>query len=133
MQLGPYDFLDVAGEDEQSMVPTMDMLRANGIRAIIDYAAEDDVEPGNDSSKQQQSATPPSGNEAGDGKPSSTASTTEGAGATSAFRSTYGVGHALGGMSVRGLRAWLCFCLNGACCRGLGGRGWQMGVLLHLT
>eukprot|EP00877_Chromochloris_zofingiensis_P000884 jgi/Chrzof1/10797/Cz05g12130.t1 len=80
-----------AGEDEQSMVPTMDMLRANGIRAIIDYAAEDDVEPGNDSSKQQQSATPPSGNEAGDGKPSSTASTTEGAGATSAFRSTYGV------------------------------------------
>lgn len=31
-----------AGEDEQDIMPTINMLRANGIRAIIDYAAEDD-------------------------------------------------------------------------------------------
>jgi proline dehydrogenase len=33
-----------AGEDEASLGPTISYLQANGVRTIIDYAAEDDVE-----------------------------------------------------------------------------------------
>jgi proline dehydrogenase len=64
-------WLPLPGEEEAEMWPTMNMLRAHGIRAIIDYAAEDDVQPVSQKGALSGSA------------PSSTAATTDGAGATS--------------------------------------------------
>ena len=75
--VNPVSPLVSAGESEPEMWPTMNMLRAHGIRAIIDYAAEDDVQP---VAKKSSSA-------AGSG-PSSTAATTDGAGATAAGSSS---------------------------------------------
>lgn len=45
-----------AGETEDDILPTINMLRSNGIRAIIDYAAEDDVAAAAPSSGQQAEA-----------------------------------------------------------------------------
>jgi proline dehydrogenase len=69
-----------AGEDEDDIMPTINMLRANGIRAIIDYAAEDDspaapaapqAQPRTSQQQQQQQA------------PSTAAAATEGTGSSS--------------------------------------------------
>lgn len=57
-----------AGEDEDDIMPTINMLRANGIRAIIDYAAEDDV----------AAAAPQPQHTAAQQAPSSSAAATEG-------------------------------------------------------
>ncbi|KAF6251337.1 FAD-linked oxidoreductase-like protein [Scenedesmus sp. NREL 46B-D3] len=64
-----------AGENEQDLRPTINMLRANGISTIIDYAAEDDVEA---------AAKPDSKGAAADQQPSTTAATTDGSGNTAA-------------------------------------------------
>jgi hypothetical protein len=61
-----------AGEDEASMWPTINLLRAHGIRTIIDYAAEDDVPSPAPSSSSTGAAAAQ--------QPSSTGSTTEGSG-----------------------------------------------------
>eukprot|EP00882_Tetradesmus_deserticola_P024043 GHRQ01026260.1.p1 GENE.GHRQ01026260.1~~GHRQ01026260.1.p1 ORF type:complete len:281 (+),score=138.48 GHRQ01026260.1:73-843(+) len=64
-----------AGENEEDLRPTIDLLRANGIATIIDYAAEDDVE----------SAAKPAGKgDAAGQHPSTTAATTDGSGNTAA-------------------------------------------------
>lgn len=63
-----------AGEDEDDIMPTINMLRANGIRAIIDYAAEDDV----------AAAAPQPQHTAAQQVPSSSAAATEGSGSSSA-------------------------------------------------
>lgn len=63
-----------AGEDEEDIMPTINMLRANGIRAIIDYAAEDDS-PAAAPPKQQQHSTQQQA-------PSSSAAATEGSGSS---------------------------------------------------
>ncbi|GAB4819231.1 hypothetical protein N2152v2_006277 [Parachlorella kessleri] len=55
--LGPTFYKQfVAGADAQSIQPTLAHLRRSGIRAILDYAAEDDVqeEPGHKKQQQQQ-------------------------------------------------------------------------------
>jgi proline dehydrogenase len=49
-----------AGETEDDLWPTMDMLRSNGIGAIIDYAAEDDVDADGQSSHRGPNAPSPS-------------------------------------------------------------------------
>eukprot|EP00878_Enallax_costatus_P012186 GHUV01012726.1.p1 GENE.GHUV01012726.1~~GHUV01012726.1.p1 ORF type:complete len:543 (+),score=186.85 GHUV01012726.1:393-2021(+) len=59
-----------AGETEDDLRPTIDLLRANGIGAIIDYAAEDDVDT--TAAKPAASAD----------KPSPSSATTDGAGSS---------------------------------------------------
>jgi hypothetical protein len=66
-----------AGEDEEDIMPTINMLRANGIRAIIDYAAEDDS-PAAAPPKQQQHSTQQQQQQ----EPSSSAAATEGSGSS---------------------------------------------------
>jgi proline dehydrogenase len=65
-----------AGEDEADILPTINMLRANGIRAIIDYAAEDDSPSPAAASQPQHTAQQQA--------PSSSAAATEGSGSTPA-------------------------------------------------
>jgi proline dehydrogenase len=67
-----------AGEDEDDIMPTINMLRANGIRAIIDYAAEDDS-PAAAAAPKAQRSTPEQQQQA----PSTAAAATEGTGSSS--------------------------------------------------
>jgi hypothetical protein len=69
-----------AGESDQDIWPSVDYLRSQGVGAILDYAAEDDVGAGSDSDdddeagKQQGSSTG-----ATDSSPSASAADSSGA------------------------------------------------------
>lgn len=74
-----------AGEDEADIMPTINMLRANGIRAIIDYAAEDDspaAAPAAAAAPQQAQQAPSAAAAATEGTGSSSSSGVDAAGAT---------------------------------------------------
>lgn len=64
-----------AGEKEEDLWPTINLLRANGIGTIIDYAAEDDVEA---------AAKPGSKSSPADQQPTTAAAATDGSGSTHA-------------------------------------------------
>lgn len=72
-----------AGEDEDDIMPTINMLRENGIRAIIDYAAEDDS-PAAAAAPKAQHSTPQQQQQA----PSTASAATEGTGSSSGSVST---------------------------------------------